>query len=42
MGMGSRGVNYLEDGREWRLPDLVLCSESEEGGGPEGDGRVVC
>ena len=36
MGMGKRGVNFLEDGREWRLPgllhvdDLVLCGESEE------------
>ena len=37
MGMGGRGVRFLEDGREWRLPgllytdDLVLCGESEEG-----------
>ena len=36
MGMGSRGVIFLEDGREWRLPgilyagDSVPCSESEE------------
>ena len=36
MGMGRRGVSFMEDGREWRLPvllytdDLVLCSESEE------------
>ena len=36
MGMGRRGVSFLEDGREWRLPgllytdDLVLCGESEE------------
>ena len=36
MGIGRRGVRFLEDGREWRLPgllyanDLVLCSESEE------------
>ena len=36
MGMGRRGVRFLEDGREWRLPgllyahDLVLCGESEE------------
>ena len=36
MWMGMRGVSFLEDGREWRLPgllyanDLVLCSESEE------------
>ena len=36
MGMGRRGVSFLEDGREWRLPallyaeDLVLCSELEE------------
>ena len=36
MGMGRRGVNLLEDGREWKLPgllyadDLVLCGGSEE------------
>ena len=36
MGMGRRGVKFLENGREWRLPgllyadDLVLCGESEE------------
>ena len=36
MGMGKRGVRFMEDGREWRLPgllyadDLVLCGESEE------------
>ena len=36
MGMGRRGVRFLEDGRYWRLPgllytdDLVLCGESEE------------
>ena len=41
MGMGRRGVSFLEDGREWRLPgllyadDLVLYGESEE------DMRVV-
>ena len=36
MGMGRRGMRFLEDGREWRLPgllyadDLVLRGESEE------------
>ena len=31
IGMGRKGVSFLEDGREWRLPgllhadDLVLC-----------------
>ena len=36
MGMGRRGVRFLEDGREWRVPgllyadDLVLCGESDE------------
>ena len=36
MGMGRRGVRFLEDGREWRLlgllyvDDLVLCGESKE------------
>ena len=35
MGMGRRGVSFLEDGREFRLPgllyadDLVLCGEAE-------------
>ena len=34
MGIGVRGVRFQEEGREWRLPDLlysddlVLCSES--------------
>ena len=37
MGMGRRGVSFLEDGREGRFPgflfadDLVLCCELEEG-----------
>ena len=37
MGMGRRGVSFIEDGRKWRLPgllyadDLVLFGESEEG-----------
>ena len=36
VGMGRRGVRFLQDGREWILPglsyadDLVLCGESEE------------
>ena len=36
MGMGRRGLTFQEEGREWRLPDLlyaddlVLCGESEE------------
>ena len=36
IGMGRRGVNFLEDGREWRMSgllytdDLVLRGESEE------------
>ena len=36
IGMGRRGVRFLEEGRERRLPsflyadDLVLCLESEE------------
>ena len=36
MRIGRRGVSFLEDGREWRLPDLlcaddlVLCGELEE------------
>ena len=36
IGMGSVGMRFLEEGREWRLTgllyadDLVLCNESEE------------
>ena len=36
MGMGRRGVSFMENGKEWRLPgllyadDLVLCRQSEE------------
>ena len=36
MGMGRKGVRFLEEGRKWRLPDLfyadylVLCGELEE------------
>ena len=36
MGMKKRGVRFMEEGREWSLPDLlfagnfVLCGESEE------------
>ena len=36
MGMKRRGMKFLEEGREWRLPgllytnDLVLCGELEE------------
>ena len=36
MGIGRRGVRFLKDEKEWRIPgllyadDLVLCSESEE------------
>ena len=36
MGMGRRGVSFLEGGKKWRLPgllyadDLALCGESEE------------
>ena len=32
IGMGRRGVRFMEEGREWRLPgllyadDLVMCS----------------
>ena len=37
MEMGKRGVSFLEDWREWKLPvlfyedDLVLCCKSEKG-----------
>ena len=40
IGMGSRGVIFMEEGREWRLPGLLyadylaLCGESEEKLGP--------
>ena len=36
MGMGGRGVSFMENGKEWQLhdllyaDDLVLCGESEE------------
>ena len=36
IGMGRKGVKFIEQGREWRLPgllyadDLILCGESEE------------
>ena len=36
MGMGMRGVSFLGNVKEWRLPgllyvnDLALCGESEE------------
>ena len=36
MRMGRRGVRFLEEVREWRLPsflyaeDLILCGEPEE------------
>ena len=36
MNMGIRGVRFMEEGRDWRLPgmlyanDLVLCRELEE------------
>ena len=41
MGIGTRGMSFMEDRREWRLPgllyvdDLVLCGDSE------GDLRVM-
>ena len=36
MGIGRKGVRFLEEGKEWRLPgllyadDLVLCAELEK------------
>ena len=36
MGMGRRGVRFMEEDREWRLPgllytdNLVLCGELKE------------
>ena len=45
IGMGRRGVSFLEDWREWRLScllyadDSVLCGES---GGPEDDSGMIC
>ena len=45
MGMGRRGVRFMVDGIEQRLPgllhidNLVLCGESEEG---LSDGGMVC
>ena len=48
MGMGRRGVSFLEDWREWRLPsffyadDLVLRGESEEDLRRWWDGLLRC
>ena len=48
MGMGRRGVRFLEDGRVWRLPgllyadDLVLYGESEEDLRVMWDGFLRC
>ena len=45
MGMGRRGMRFLEEGREWVLPgllyvdDLIMCGKSEER--PEGDSGMV-
>ena len=30
MGMGRRGVSFLEDRREWRLPGLLYADNLEE------------
>ena len=46
MGIGRRGVRFLEYGKEWELPVLmcadylVLCGES--GDDPDGGGGTVC
>ena len=45
MGMGRRGVSFLEDRREWRLPGICMQMTWfiwRFGGGPEGDGGTVC
>ena len=28
--MGRMEVGFSEEGREWKLPNLILCGESEE------------
>ena len=30
MGMGRRGVRFLEEGREWKLPVLFYADDLEE------------
>ena len=49
MGMGRRGVKFLEDGRERRdmhsllyADDLVICGESEEVKGRWWDSLLKC
>ena len=41
MEMRSRGVRFLEDGREWRLPGLLCADELALCGEPEEDLRTM-
>ena len=41
MKMGRRGVRFLEDGREWRLPALLYADDLVLGGESEKDLRVM-
>ena len=41
MGMGRRGVSFLEDGRKWRLPGLLCADDLVSCGEPEEDLRVM-
>ena len=38
--MRKRGVRFMEEGREWRLPGLLYADDSVLCG--EGDGGTVC
>ena len=41
MGMGRRGVSFLEDGRDWRLPGLLYGDGLVLFGEPEEDVRMM-
>ena len=41
MEMGRRGVRFLEEGREWRLPGLLYVDDLLSCGELEGDLRVM-
>ena len=41
MGIGVRGVKFLEERREWRLPDLLYANDLVLGGDLEEDLRVI-
>ena len=46
MGRERKGVTFLEEAREWRLPGVLYADDLVPvwlvGGGPESDSRTVC